>query len=55
MRSKQKPLASQDDSYSVTLADQASAGTVFEACLIQRRKVRIIVGHFYCPPRRIGH
>jgi hypothetical protein len=39
--------ATQDDSPSVTVADRASGYTVFEACLIQRRKVRITVGHFY--------
>ena len=39
--------ATQDDSPSVTVADRASGHTVFEACLIQRRKVRITVGHFY--------
>lgn len=32
---------------SVTVAERATGHTVFEACLIQRRKIRITVGHFH--------
>jgi hypothetical protein len=36
-----------NDPPSVTVADRTTGHTVFEACLMQRRKVRITVGHFY--------
>jgi len=36
-----------DDPPSVTVADRTTGGTVFEACLMQRRKVRITVGNFF--------
>ncbi len=36
-----------DDPPSVTVTDRTTGHTVFEACLMQRRKIRIIVGHFY--------
>jgi hypothetical protein len=39
--------ATQDDNPSVTVADRKTGHTVFEACLMQRRKVRIVVGNFY--------
>jgi len=39
--------ATPDDPPSVTVADRTTGHTVFEACLMQRRKVRITVGHFY--------
>ena len=39
--------ANPDDPPSVTVADRTSGRTVFEACLMQRRKIRITVGHFY--------
>jgi hypothetical protein len=35
------------DQTSVTVADRTTGHTVFEACLEQRRKIRITVGHFY--------
>ncbi len=47
LQSKTGDEATQDGSPSVTVADRASGHTVFEACLFQRRKVRITVGHFY--------
>ncbi len=36
-----------DDPPSVTVADRTTGLTVFEACLMQRRKVRITVGNFF--------
>jgi hypothetical protein len=39
--------ATPDDSPSITVADRISGHTVFEACLVQRRKIRITVGNFY--------
>ncbi len=39
--------AIQDDNPSVTVADRTTGHTVFEACLMQRRKIRIVVGNFY--------
>ena len=39
--------ATPDDPPSVTVGDRATGYTVFEACLMQRRKIRITVGHFY--------
>jgi hypothetical protein len=39
--------ATQDDLPSVTVTDRTTGHTVFEACLIQKRKVRIGVGNFY--------
>lgn len=36
-----------DDQPSVTVADRTTGHTVFEACLVQGRKVRMIAGHFY--------
>lgn len=36
-----------DDPPSVTVTERTSGHTVFEACLIQRRKIRITVGHFH--------
>jgi hypothetical protein len=36
-----------DDFPSVTVADRTTGHTVFEACLMQRRKIRITVGCFY--------
>ena len=38
--------ATPDGPPSVTVADRATGHTVFEACLMQRRKIRIAVGHF---------
>ena len=39
--------ATPDDPPSVTIADRTTGHTVFEACLMQRRKIRITVGQFY--------
>lgn len=39
--------ASPDDFPSVTVVDRTTGHTVFEACLMLRRKIRITVGHFY--------
>jgi len=39
--------ATQDDLPSVTVADRTTGHTVFEACLMQRRQIRIIEGNFY--------
>ncbi len=39
--------ATPDDPPSVTVADRTTGHTVFEACFILRRKIRITVGHFY--------
>lgn len=39
--------ANPNDPPSVTVADRTTGHTVFEACLMQRRKIRITVGHFY--------
>jgi hypothetical protein len=39
--------ANPNDPPSVTVADRITGHTVFEACLMQRRKIRITVGHFY--------
>jgi len=39
--------ATPDDPPSVTVADRITGNTVFEACLMQRRKIRITVGHLY--------
>ena len=39
--------ATPDDSPSVTVTDRITEHTVFEACLMQRRKIRITVGNFY--------
>ena len=39
--------ATPDDPPSVAVADRTTGDTVFEACLMQRRKIRITVGHFY--------
>jgi hypothetical protein len=39
--------ATPDDPPSVTVADRTTGHAVFEACLMQRRKIRITVGHFY--------
>lgn len=36
-----------DPSPSVTVVDRTTGHTVFEVCLIQRRKIRITVGNFY--------
>jgi hypothetical protein len=36
-----------DDQPSVTVADRTTGHTVLEACLVQGRKVRMTVGHFY--------
>jgi len=36
-----------DNPPSVTVAERTTGHTVFEACLIQRRKIRITVGHFH--------
>ena len=36
-----------DDPPAVTVADRTTGHTVLEACLVQGRKVRITVGHFY--------
>lgn len=36
-----------DDQPSVTVVDRTIGQTVLEACLVQGRKVRITVGHFY--------
>jgi hypothetical protein len=41
------PEAIPDDVPSVTVADRTTGHTVFQACLIQQRKIRITVGHFY--------
>ena len=38
--------ATQDDPPSVTVADRTTGHTVFEACIVQRRKIRITVGQF---------
>ena len=38
---------SPDPSPSVTVIDRTTGHTVFEVCLIQRRKIRITVGNFY--------
>jgi len=37
----------QNDPPSVTVADRMTGHTVFEACLMQRRKVRITAGNFF--------
>ena len=39
--------ATADDPPSITVADRTTGHTVFEACLMERRKIRITVGHFY--------
>jgi len=39
--------ATPDDPPSVTVADRITGHTVFEACLMQSRKIRITVGHLY--------
>ena len=39
--------AMQGDPPSVTVTDRTTGQTVFEACLMQRRKVRITAGRFY--------
>ncbi len=39
--------ATPDASPSVTVADRNTGHTVFEACLMQKRKIRITVGRFY--------
>ena len=39
--------ATPDNSPFVTVADRTTGCTVFEACLVQRRKIRITVGNFY--------
>jgi hypothetical protein len=36
-----------DDPSSVTVADRTTGNTVLEACLVQGRKVRMAMGHFY--------
>ena len=36
-----------DNPPSVTVAERTTGHTVFEACLIQRSKIRITVGHFH--------
>jgi hypothetical protein len=38
--------ANPNDPPSVAIADRSTGHTVFEACLMQRRKIRITVGHF---------
>ena len=40
-------IAPPDASPSVTVVDRTTGHTVFEVCLIQRRKIRITVGNFY--------
>lgn len=39
--------ATQGDPPSVTVADRTTGHTVFEACLMQKRKIRITAGRFY--------
>ena len=39
--------ATPDDPPSVTVADRTTGHAVFEACFMQKRKIRITVGHFY--------
>jgi hypothetical protein len=39
--------AAQDDIPSVTVADRTTGHTVFEACLMQKRKIRITIANFY--------
>lgn len=39
--------ATPDAPPSVTVTDQTTGHTVFEACLMQKRKIRMTVGHFY--------
>ncbi|HSF66127.1 MAG TPA: hypothetical protein VLA67_01740 [Nitrospiraceae bacterium] len=39
--------AATNDSPSVTVGSRTTGHTVFEACLVQRRKIRITVGNFY--------
>jgi hypothetical protein len=39
--------ATTDDPPSVAIADRITGHTVFEACVVQRRKIRITVGSFY--------
>ncbi|MEK7236481.1 MAG: hypothetical protein AAB242_07665 [Nitrospirota bacterium] len=39
--------ATPDDPPSVTVADRTTGHMVFEVCLLQRRKIRITLGHFY--------
>ena len=39
--------ATTDDSPSVAVVDRITGHTVFEACVVQRRKIRITVGSFY--------
>ncbi len=39
--------ATQDETPSVTVADRTTGNTVFEACLLQRRKIRITAGNFF--------
>lgn len=39
--------ATPDDRPSVTVTDRTTEETVFAACLVQGRKVRMTVGHFY--------
>jgi len=39
--------ATPDDSTSVTVGSRLAGHTIFEACLVQRRKIRITVGNFY--------
>ena len=40
-------VAAQDSPPSVTVVDRTTGHTVFEVCLLQRRKIRITVGNFY--------
>src|SRR5262245_3719101 len=39
--------ATPDDPTSVTVGSRIAGHTIFEACLVQRRKIRITVGNFY--------
>ena len=39
--------ATEDDPPAVTVSDRITGNTVFEACLLQRRKIRITAGNFY--------
>jgi hypothetical protein len=47
INAKASGKATPDDFPAVTVADRTTGHTVFEACLMQRRKVRITVGSFY--------
>jgi hypothetical protein len=47
INAKASDEATPDDPPSVTVADRITGNTVFEACLMQKRKVRIVAGHLY--------